>query len=197
MSYTLDEIHYQELAKHDPADICRRAQCDYDAAKEAYTLHVWGDEYVVSLRERKVERFGDGSPPHDYFYVFIINYLQMSQTIDLVGEWISEKDIPGGTTFFRGPHEIPTGLISRSFGNDLDRFKKRCTGMGGTPLDMADAAYRFILTPDITLAVLYWIGDEDFPAEAKILYDKSLGGFLALDIVFALAVEACYRIGSK
>ncbi len=195
MKYPLDEIHFQELAKCDPNDICRRALCEYDREKRVYRLSVWGDEYSISLQDRKITSLINASPPHDFFQVFLINYLQTSQDIGIAGEWISEKDLPGGPTFFRGPHEIPTAYISRNFGNDLSRFSKRCEELDGQPLDMADAAFCFSITPNIALAVLYWIGDEDFPSEAKILYDKAIIDFLALDIVYALAVEACQRIG--
>jgi hypothetical protein len=56
---------------------------------------------------------------------------------------------------------------------------------------MADAAFCFSITPDLPVAVLYWVGDEDFPAEAKILYDRSISELLTLDILFALAVGVC------
>ena len=60
---------------------------------------------------------------------------------------------------------------------------------------MADAAYRFSITAHIPVSVLYWIGDEEFPPEAKILYDRTITEHLSLDIVFALATEICTRIG--
>ncbi|WP_459945162.1 DUF3786 domain-containing protein [Desulfocastanea catecholica] len=98
--------------------------------------------------------------------------------------------------YFRGPHLIPTKLISERFANDMVGFEKCCRDLGGVPLKLADAAFRFIVTPDIPVAVLLWQGDEDFPAEAGILYDRSMRTFLPLDILFALAVAICFRIGN-
>ena len=109
--------------------------------------------------------------------------------------WISEKEIPGGPTFFRGPHALPTDLITKRFGNDLAAFGKRCASLKGSPLEMADAAYRFDIVPRVPVAVLYWCGDEEFPAEAKLLFDKSIARRLATDVVYALAVGVCERLG--
>lgn len=109
-------------------------------------------------------------------------------------DWISEKDLPAGATFFRGPHLIPTSRISKTFGNDLPSFITTCENLGGEQLDMADAAFRFQITPDIPVVVLYWIGDEDFPAEAKLLFDRSMSTLMPLDVVFSLAVEVCERL---
>jgi hypothetical protein len=47
------------------------------------------------------------------------------------------------------------------------------------------------------VAVLYWAGDDDFPPESKLLYDKTITEHLASDILFALAVEICKKIGSQ
>jgi len=50
------------------------------------------------------------------------------------------------------------------------------------------------IAPEIPVAALYCQGDDDFPAEAKILYDRSLIGALALDVVYSLGVTICHRL---
>lgn len=193
----IDTIYFQELVDQNPEDICRRAPCKYDETKRAYTLRVWGDEYAVCPHEFKIDRISkDSHNPHKYLYLFIIYYLLRSKEIEISNEWISDKDIPGGSTFFRGPHEIPTHLICGQYGNDIETFRKRCEQAHGTSLDMADAAYRFMITAHIPVAILYWKGDSEFPPEAKVLYDKTITEHLSSDIIFALAVEICTRIGS-
>ena len=196
MTFPIDKIYFQELAGQNPDDICRRAMCKYDDANRCYTLSVWGDEYAIYPHESRIARMAENvQNPHDFFYLYIIYYLLKSKNMELSQEWISEKDIPGGATFFRGPHEIPTHLICRQYGNDIEAFRKKCEQLHGLPLDMADAACRFEITPRVPVAVLYWAGDDDFPPEAKILYDSTITEHLSADIIFALAVEICTRIG--
>jgi len=196
MTELIDPLYFQELADQKPEEVCRRALCRYDEAKRAYILNAWNDEYTISPDEGRLDRISNNENPHEYFFLFVIYYLSRAKEVEISNEWISDKDIPGGPTFFRGPHEIPTHLISTQYGNDIERFRKRCEQLHGTVLDMADAAYRFIITPRIPVAVLYWKGDEEFPPEAKILYDKTITEHLSTDIIFALAVEICARIGN-
>ena len=197
MTISIDMIYFQELAEQDPKDVCRRTLCKYDDKNKFYTLSVWGDEYAVYPHEFKIDRITNNfQSPHDLFYLFIIYYLLKSKEIEISNEWISEKDIPGGVTFFRGPHKIPTHLISNKYSNNIKEFRKRCEQLHGIPLDMADAAYSFKITSHISVAVLYWAGDDDFPPESKLLYDKTITEHLASDILFALAVEICKKIGS-
>ncbi|MFH0784874.1 MAG: DUF3786 domain-containing protein [Pseudomonadota bacterium] len=197
MATYVDHNYFKELGKSIPTDICRNNRCSYDPTDKSYRIVVWDDEYIIDWENGKIERSGTTMPhPHAYFYLFIIYYLLLPRDITPRGEWISEKDLPGGVTFFRGPHLLPTDLISDRFGNDLQGFCNFCRNLNGTPLELADAAFAFAVTRDITIAILYWAGDEDFPAEAKILYDKAITEHLPLDIVYALAVETCARLGS-
>ncbi len=195
MINSIDAIYFKELAEQNPEDVCRRALCRYDDVKKCYNLSIWGDEYAIYPHELKIDRLSKRfQSPHEYLYVFIIHYLLKSKETELFKEWISEKDIPGGATFFRGPHEIPTNLISSRYSGDIEKFRKTCDQLGGIPLNLADAAYVFKITPRIPVAVLYWDGDDEFPPESKILYDKSVTEHLASDIIFALAVDICTRI---
>ncbi len=196
MTDLIDRVYFKELSDRKPKDVCRRASCEYDEINDLFILSVWGDEYGIFPNQFKIKCMDNKIQSlHDYFYLFIIHYLLTSKEIEITNEWISEKDIPGGTTFFRGPHQIPTNLISLRFNNNVNEFKERCKQLHGIPLNMADAAYRFKITPRIPVAVLYWKGDDDFPAESKILYDRTIAEHLASDVIYALAAGICNRLG--
>ena len=198
MTSAVAPCHFKDLAKMDPANVCRRALCGYDANQGCFTLSVWGKNHCIFPDEFRITRPGD--PKWDApisLGLFMVHYLLTSREIPTSKEWISVKDITGGETFFRGPHKIPTGLIENRFGDNLRGFRDACTQQGGMTLDMADAAYSFRIAPRIPVAVLLWKEDDEFPAESKLLFDRSIGEHLALDIIFALAVEICSRFKER
>ena len=196
MTGLVDKIHFQELSEQDPTDVCRRACCAFDDRNKSYELGVWGVNYSVFPHRFKIDCMSKQTQSlPDYFHLFIVHYLLKSKEIDVHNEWISEKDIPGGSTFFRGPHEIPTRVISRRFNSNINKFRNRCEQLHGKPLNMADASYGFEITSRIPVAVLYWKGDDEFPAESKMLYDKSITEHLALDIIYGLSAGVCERLG--
>jgi hypothetical protein len=195
MTMLIDSIHFKKLSEQDPVDVCRRASCTYDDANLCYALRVWGDAYRIFPHQHKIDCIRDRTPIlPDYFHLVMVHFLLGAKDIEPRCEWISEKDIPGGTTFFRGPHEIPTKLISTRFKNNLKGFSKACAQLKGVPLKMADAAFTFEMTSRIPVAILYWVGDEDFPAESKILYDRTITAHLASDVIYALSVGICQRL---
>jgi hypothetical protein len=198
MSEHIDKTIFTDLETCDPEDVILRTNCKFDKADNHYFVNIWGHEYCVDLNKYEVRPQGkDTKTYQDFLYLFILYYLMKSKNIKPSGEWISEKDIPGGAAFFRGPHTIPGDIITKRFGNDIDTFKKESIKLKGISLDMGDAAFMFHITPTIPVAVLYFMGDEDFPCEAKLLFDKTICLHLPLDIVFALAVEICNTLGTN
>ena len=196
MMELVDRRYFVELGQRDPREVCARTLCEYDEARRWYTICLWGQQYQVRVDEGDIVCGPDRGrrlPP--FFDLFLVWYLLHARELEPAGEWISEKDIVGGATFFRGPHELPTHLLTERFGDDIDDLKGRFRQLGGVPLELADAAASFLIAPRVPVAVLYWRGDEDFSAEAKILYDKTVSEHLTTDIVFALAVGVCERLG--
>ena len=197
MSDPIDRMHFQELAAMDPDEVCRRADCRYDPAEKKYAVRVWDRQVHLFPQQARVESTGgSGHDGYDYIHFVALHYLLGATATAIAHAWISPNELPGGTTFFRGPHAIPTDRITRRFANDLDAFRSTCEQLNGTPISMADAAWAFQITPRIPLAVLYWQGDDEFPPEAKLLYDRTIGDHLALDGIYALSVGICRRLGN-
>jgi len=195
MPELIDKRHFEALMKYDPQEVISRTNCTYDSILNCYTLPIWTTSCIIHPAKAQVE-WPEGSPTlHEYFELFAVHYLLSARDIQPAGQLISEKDMPGGATFFRGPHAIPTSRITDKVNNALDRFHQLTTHYNGTPLTMADAAAMFSITPRIPVAVLYWIGDDEFPAEAKLLFDRTLPDHFALDIVFSLAVAVAEQLG--
>lgn len=195
MTDLIDRRHFTALSECDPNEVTARTHCTFDPAQNCYTLPVWTSTCLIYPGKAQVEWLAGSPVLHEYFTLFAVHYLLLAKDIQPSGQWISEKDMAGGATFFRGPHAIPTQAITEKADNSCDRFHQLCRRYHGAPLTMADAAAQFAITPRIPVAVLYWRGDDEFPAEAKLLFDKTLPDQFALDIVFALAVGVAEELG--
>jgi len=108
--------------------------------------------------------------------------------------WVSERQLPGGSLFFQGPHALPLPPLIRRFGTDAEGFGHACRSLGGTPLEYGDAGFAFRALPLVPLAVVLWTADEEFPARASMLFDPSVCRHLPLDLVLALTHATVLRI---
>ena len=198
MTNNADPVVFGDLARMDSVEVTGRTGCEYDRESDCYRVPCWGNEYKVCPGGESVVPLGDSLlPPGEYLSLLLLYYLMKSGSDRPLGQWISEKDVPGGAAFFRGPHAIPVHWITRRFDTDLSAFEAVCRDLGGTPVDAGDAAFGFEILPRIPVAVVYWLGDEDFPCEAALLFDKTLEHHLPLDIIFAMAVLVCRVVGKK
>lgn len=196
MAGTVDSRLFAELAARRKEDIILPDWCEYSEAEHGYIVTAWGSNYLVRPESGEIKAMSATTESHEYFFVFLVNFLLAEKQAKPEGKWISEKDLTGGTTFFRGPHTIPTHHISETFGNDLAALKKKCMSLHGKPLDLADVAFAFEVIGAVKVALLYWLGDEDFPAEAKLLIDSSVAGVLQLDVIYALLCDICFRLAN-
>ena len=197
MCHRLDARFFQELAALPADEVCRRAVCRFDPARGCYLLEAWGDPYEVYPREAEI-RPGrpEVLPPSMEMGLAIVFYLMQSQDLPLANEWVSEKDIPGGVNFFQGPHAIPGPLVAQRFGDDLAAFRRVCRSLGGEEAELGDAGFIFRIHPRIPVAVLLWAADDEFPAAVKLLFDRTIGRHLPLDVIFGLCEEVCARLAA-
>ncbi len=195
MNNLVDITNFIDLKNCDVQEVVSRTRCKFDTALNQYEVSIWGYEYVVDLIEYKIFPKHSESPVYNGLIdLFILYFLMKSKDIKPSGKWVSQKDIPGGAGFFRGPHTIPTQTLTQRFGDDLSLFTGACKKADGKALSLADASFSFQITPTIPVAVLYWKGDQDFSSEAKLLFDQTIQAHLPLDIIFCLAVDVCYRL---
>lgn len=192
MTMSIDNDYFKELSHKDPEDVCRLALCTYDAKMNRYILHIWGEDYGVYPLEGKILRLRNDRLVRDEFLgVLIAHYLVNAKESEIKGEWISGKDILGGPIFFRGMHTIPTHYIVEKYENDFQEFHNVCQQCSGISKDMADAAYCFLIAPRIPVLVQFWNKDDEFMAECKMLFDRSIADHLALETIFGLSVVVC------
>lgn len=195
MCHKLDPKFFNELAQMNPQDVVRRSLAEYDAKKKLYRIEALNEIWEVVPEEQLICREGKkGEPVSVELGLAILFYLMRSKDIPISGKWVSEKELRGGVTFFRGPHAFPTPEIARSCGKDLNFLHEAVKKMGGEPLDMADISYRIKALPRIPMAILFWKGDEEFPPECKLLMDSTIEEHLPLDVIFGLAIEVARRL---
>ena len=88
------------------------------------------------------------------------SYLLYAKEIEPVRKWVSEKDLSGGSTFFRGPHAMPSAPLEQRFGADAEGFREKAAAISGTPADFGDASMLFQILPRISFIIVLWVADE-------------------------------------
>jgi hypothetical protein len=104
----------------------------------------------------------------------------------LLGPGISPLELPGGTTFFRGPHSLPNEILEERFGRDVAGFKAAGKKLQGEAWPAGDAAVRLQVFPGLAVGVILWQADEEFPARVSFTLPAHLDRFWFLDAIWGL-----------
>lgn len=195
MCHKLDVRFFTQLAAMDPQEVCRRSLCKFEPDAVRFIVRFWEEEYAVYPLQAGITKLPENVPVSNVeLGLTILFYLLNSRDIPVRGEWISEKDIPGGVSFFQGPHAIPVHVIVKRYRTDIEGFHRICKRKGGKPVDMGDAAYSFHILPGVPVAVIFWKEDDEFGADARILFDRTISENLPLDVIFGLSIVVCGRL---
>lgn len=128
------------------------------------------------------------------FQILLIRYLTSEDGGQIDGKEVSEKDFPGGVSFFQGPHALHVSPIAGLYGRRPDAFERRGRELNAVPVAIGDKAMRFHPFPQIPVTYVLWKEDEEFPAAVTVLFDSSITRWLELDMIFILVWVLTERI---
>ena len=112
----------------------------------------------------------------------LLYYLNTADGTPPEGRWIAFAELSDGR-FYNQAFQGYTGQeLARRFGNDLTAFEWAASKLDGMKLGYDDAAFAFHILPRVVLAVVYHLGEEDFPPTCQILFDTSASHYLPTDV---------------
>ncbi|MEW6442781.1 MAG: DUF3786 domain-containing protein [bacterium] len=189
----IDSGHWEELRGLDPGEVCRRALAAYDEKEASYRVRFLDRSYRVSPSRRSVVRAEDGAGTSFRFAetsfaeaLVLVLYLLRAKELPLSGRQQTERELPGGGTFFQGPHELPRAPLLERFGGDPPGLLQAGLALGAKPLAFGDAAFRLQALPRVPVDYILWAEDEEFPARLTLAFDSSAAEHLPLDVLWAL-----------
>jgi hypothetical protein len=162
----------------------------------SYEMSFLDSLYLV---DPALERISEISPKPDRplseeFQILLIRYLVAGNGGSLENREVGEKDLPGGVTFFQGPHTLNVAPIVNRYGHDPEAFAARGKEMGGVLATFGDRAVRFFPFPMIPVTYVLWRADDEFPASVSVLFDASITRWFTLDMIFGLVLVLTDRI---
>ena len=175
-TFEIDFALWEKLRLADPESVRRNARAEYDCENDFFTVPFLGVPYRVFPEEEIIQRLADAAWQEDDYELklLLLHYLLEAEDVEFSRKWIGEKDIPSGESFFQGPRRLPTEDMERVFGYAPELFRTASERIGGAPVELGDAAYRFWVLPRIPVLVILWEGNEEFEPEIQLLFDGTI-----------------------
>jgi hypothetical protein len=192
-----DALHRARAAWAD-ADLGRqaaRAGCEVRPA--GIVVPFYGKEHLVSHPQGDVT--SGGGPAHAAVAVLLLHYLLRADGTPLTGEWRTFRELPDGLFYWPSFTARTEAPLAAAFGggegsDGPGAFRAAAEALGGRQLDLADASFGFAALPRLHVATLLWQGDEDFPAEARLVFDAAAGHYLPAEDLEGVAETLTRRL---
>lgn len=174
----------------EPDSTAEKASVVLDKSNGCYMFEIFGQPVVVNYGNGEISSEAHLSIRDK---ILLFHYLIHADGRPLTSRWTPFHEVTGGHHMAAFKIEALQPLIKK-FGNTIDKFPIAAAILGGKPLKMGHGAFEFRVLPMVPVAVVIWEGDEEFPANANILFDSSVTGYLPLGTLDYLGSEMARRL---
>jgi len=178
------------LQNRDPIRLAEATGSEWKPEEQPgeFRLLYWGQPARLTAGDWLVYKGCSTEPASDFEQAMLLYYFDIADGTPEEGRWVSFTDLPDGKFYSQAFQGYTGREIWAAFGANLAAFEDACEALGGVRQDLGDASYRFRALPRVPVLVVYWLGDEDFPGSARVLFDASASHYLTTD--------ACAVLGS-
>lgn len=108
--------------------------------------------------------------------IIICDYVRRKGRRPLTGELLPLGLFPHSASLVRAFQSSAEKKIAEAFKRDLKGLEKRCAALEGRKTEgevKADYIVCFDLLPHVPVYLSFWVADEEFDADCKLLFDRS------------------------
>lgn len=176
-----------------PGKLALRSGCEQDADGNFRLTFFWR-EYVVSGDDFTVRRVDTGEEPSSFTQSLILTYLVTADGTTPSSRWIGFRELPAGMFYVQAFQGYSGNRLVRDLQGGVEIFRRAAEALGGEPLDIGDAGYVFTVLPRIRLGLVYWEGDEEFPSQARVLFEDTSARYMPTDGLAILGSQLVGRL---
>ena len=186
------------LADRNPKGTADMSGADFEQNSEGravLTLDFLNKKIRITWPECDISFADSGDEVPIQQQVLILHYLIGAKGAAVQGEWIAYQEVPDGKFYldaFLRRAKIP---MVQGFGTQPEMLKELATKVyGAQPFDKGDVSVVVKALPGIPVALILWKGDDEFPPEGTILFDRSISDILSAEDIAWLAGMIIYPL---
>lgn len=127
--------------------------------------------------------------------VLIMHYLNGATGARVAGEWIAYQEVPDGKFYLDAFLRRAKNPLVQAFGSHPERLLPVTQEVyGAKPFGQGDHSVVVQAFPLVPVVLILWEGDDEFPPEGNLLFDRSISDILSAEDIAWLAGMIIYPI---
>ena len=144
---------------------------------------------MVALEEDPVRRL----PFNTVMAIYHLFYYS-KQGAKVSGKFVPFREVKRAAPFDAAFKRNILDAAARTFDGHLPELRRACEALRGKPLPQGDAGYQIQAFDCMPLQFIFWDGDDEFPAQANILFDADITDFLHEETVVCVGDDLFRRL---
>ena len=122
-----------------------------------------------------------GDTPAIRIQLLLLHYLVTADGFPPQGRWVAFRELPGAQAYAAAFRARTRPIVADAYGRNVARFQTAGTSLGGKRPTYGDASFRFRIFPRLDVAVALRLADDEFPADAWLLFDARAHHYLPIE----------------
>ena len=110
------------------------------------------------------------------------------------GRFVPFREVKGAAPFAPAFERSIAEELARPFDGRLDALCRACEALKGERVKQGDAGYIFHAFDCMPVMMVFWDGDDEFPAQANLLFDANITDFTHEETVCCVAGDLMRRL---
>lgn len=183
----LEKMDVHVLASNSGAEVVR--------GSSALTLRVMDEDCTVDISSRSISCTGaKAEQPNDHLQILILHYLLGAGNAQLANRPATYREFEGGALYYSAFKARTIDPLVKEFGQNPDILKHVGDALHSEPVKSGSVAFKVNFFPKIPVTVVTWMGDEEVPASANMLFDANAGRIMPTEDLSVLGGELVNRI---
>jgi hypothetical protein len=147
------------------------------------------DEYSVDSGARKILSLSCNVPAKDFLAILILHYLakEIKGLPAVANEWLTFRELSGVEGYLSAFNKRVIEPIIRKYGAKPEAILEALDRFPAKRIDQADIGIVLEVFAGVPALVLLWRGDDEFGAEANMLFDRSIIKIFCTEDIVVLA----------
>jgi len=162
---------------------------------DTLTLKLFGRKFGIYTQTGRIVTLEDFQPADIISQLNIYTLFGFaSPQAHFKDKWVPFRELSGASPFTMAFEKHVLDPFAQTFSGQIEKLSKACKALGGVNLSHSDAGCLINAFDCIPIKFLFWDGDDEFPAQANILYDDSATDFIHVESTVSIAIEGIQRL---
>ncbi len=153
-----------------------------------------GRHYQVSWPEIDISMVESREPVGTRDKILILDYLNSAQGTPLSGVPITFQESVEVSSYHPTFSKRAIKPLIDYFGNNPERLLVAARELGGIKAGFGDFSVTIPAFDRVPISLVIWKGDEEFPPNANILFDKTIHDYLTTEAIIVLCQVIAWRL---